>query len=120
MPARRVGLAGESGEARAGVDWAQREMDEIAVQQVLEVVADFDESGGASPGLVAWELFVDEHRVAGAWEQAQAGGLLRPAAHDRVQDERLWRLTADGWARLTETGGDHDGRRVCSAGMGGV
>jgi hypothetical protein len=48
-------------------------MDEIAVQQVLEVIADFDESGGASPGLVAWELFVDEQRIADAWAQAQGG-----------------------------------------------
>jgi hypothetical protein len=81
-------------------------MDEIAVQQVLEVVAGFDESGGASSGLVAWELFVDEQRVADAWEQARADGLLRPAAHDGVGDEQLWRLTAGGWAAF-----DGNGRR---------
>lgn len=77
---------------------------QIAVQEVLEVLADFDESGGASSGLVAWELFVDEQRVADAWEQAQADGLLRPAAHDRVNDEQLWRLTAGGWAARTSPG----------------
>jgi hypothetical protein len=81
-------------------------MDEIAVQQVLEVVADFDASGGASSGLVAWELFVDEQRVADAWERARADGLLRPAAHDGVGDEQLWRLTAGGWAAF-----DGNGRR---------
>jgi hypothetical protein len=79
-------------------------MDDIAVHQVLEVVADFDESGGASAGLVAWELFVDEQRVAGAWERAQADGLLRPAAHDGVSDEQLWRLTAGGWAARNGAG----------------
>jgi hypothetical protein len=102
---------------RAGLDWlaslgrprrryarARPEMDEIAVQQVLEVVAEFDESGGASSGLVAWELFVDEQRVADAWTQAQAEGLLRPAAHDGVNDEQMWRLTAGGWAARHDPG----------------
>jgi hypothetical protein len=79
-------------------------MDEIAIQQVLEVVADFDESGGASSGLVAWELFVDEQRVAQAWAQAQADGLVRPAAHDGVNNEQLWRLTAGGWAARNDPG----------------
>ncbi len=73
-------------------------MDDISLQQVLEVVGDFDESGGASLSLIAWELFVEEQRVARAWEQAVAGGLLRRAGRDRVADERLWRLTAGGWA----------------------
>jgi hypothetical protein len=77
---------------------------QIAVQEVLEVLADFDKSGGASSGLVAWELFVDEQRVADAWEQAQSDGLLRPAAHDGVNDEQLWRLTAGGWAARTGPG----------------
>jgi len=77
---------------------ARGDVDEIALQQVLEVVADFDESGGASSGLVAWELFVDEQRVAEVWAQAQADGLLRAAGHDGVNDEQMWRLTAGGWA----------------------
>jgi hypothetical protein len=64
-------------------------MDEIAMQQVREVVADVDESRGASSGLVAWELFVDERRVADAWARAQAIGLLRPAVHDCVNDEHM-------------------------------
>ena len=74
------------------------------MQLVLEVVGDFDESGGGSVGLVAWELCVDEQRVADAWEQARAEGLLRPAARDRVHDEQLWRLTAGGWAARNGTG----------------
>jgi len=73
-------------------------MDDISVQQVLEVVGDFDESGGATVSLIAWELFVEEQRVARAWEQAVAEGLLRRARRDRLDGERLWRLTAGGWA----------------------
>ena len=73
-------------------------MDDISLQQVLEVVGDFDESGGANVGLAAWELSVEEQRVARAWEQAVAEGLLRSAGRDRLDGERLWRLTAGGWA----------------------
>jgi hypothetical protein len=67
-----------------------------SLQAVLQVVGEFDESGGASVGLVAWELCVDERLVAGAWEQAGATGLIAPAGYD--QHERLWRLTPAGWA----------------------
>ena len=74
----------------------------ISLQAVLEVVGEFDECGGASSGLVAWELCTDEWLVAGAWEQARATGLIAPAGHD--QHEQLWRLTPAGWAA-------HDGRR---------
>jgi len=83
---------------------ARGDVDEIALQQVLEVVADFDESGGASSGLVAWELFVDEQRIIDAWARAQADGLLKPAAHDSVNDEQMWRLTAGGWAARNDLG----------------
>jgi len=68
----------------------------ISLQAVLEVVREFDESGGANIGLVAWELCVDEPRVADAWEQARAAGLIAPAGYD--QREQLWRLTPAGWA----------------------
>jgi hypothetical protein len=68
----------------------------ISLQAVLEVVGEFDQSGGASAGLVAWELCVDEPLVATAWERARAAGLLAPAGYD--QNEQLWRLTAAGWA----------------------
>jgi hypothetical protein len=79
-------------------------MDDISLQQVLEVVGDFDESGGASVGLAAWELFVEEQRVARAWEQAEAEGLLRRAGRDVSDGERLWRLTAGGWAARHDPG----------------
>ena len=67
-----------------------------SLQAVLEVVGEFDEYGGASVGLVAWELCVEERMVASAWERASATGLIAPAGYD--QHERLWRLTAAGWA----------------------
>jgi hypothetical protein len=67
-----------------------------SLQAVLEVVGEFDEYGGASIGLVAWELCVDDWLVASAWEQARATGLIAPAGYD--QHEQLWRLTPAGWA----------------------
>ena len=66
-------------------------MDEIPLQRVLEVVGNFDESGGASLSLIAWELFVEEQLVVRAWKQAVAEGLFRPAGRDGGDDERLWR-----------------------------
>ena len=73
-------------------------MDDLSLRQVLGVIADFDEFGGATPSLVAWELFVEEQRVAPAWEEAVAEGLLRRAGRDGLDGERLWRLIAGGWA----------------------
>jgi hypothetical protein len=67
-----------------------------SLQAVLQVLGEFDESGGASVGLVAWELCVDERLVARAWAQARAAGLIAPAGYDL--HERLWRLTPAGWA----------------------
>lgn len=68
----------------------------ISVQAMLEVVGEFDESGGASVGLVAWELCIEERLVHAAWERARLAGLIAPAGHD--QHEQLWRLTPAGWA----------------------
>ena len=81
-------------------------MDGISVLLVLDALADFDDLGGASLSLVAWELFVEEARVADAWEQMLADGLLKPAGRDTADDEQLWRLTAGGWAAR----GEHRGR----------
>jgi hypothetical protein len=39
----------------------------VSLHQVLKAVAEFDDSGGASLGFVAWELCVDEEVVAPAW-----------------------------------------------------
>jgi len=68
----------------------------IPLQAVLEVVGEFDRSGGASVGLVAWELCIDERLVLHAWERASTAGLIAPAGKD--QHEQLWRLTPAGWA----------------------
>lgn len=67
------------------------------MQQVLDVAADFDQSGGVSLGLVAWELCVDEPQVLTAWNKAHAEELLTPAHRD-VGGEQLWRLTPAGFA----------------------
>ena len=66
----------------------------VSLQLVLEVLAEFDDSGGASLGLVAWELGVDEELVASAWRQAIDHGLIRAAGRD--SQEQLWRLTSAG------------------------
>jgi hypothetical protein len=68
----------------------------VSIQQVLEVAAEFDHSGGVSLGLIAWELCVDEELVAAAWQQATSHGLMSPAGRD--WHEELWRLTDAGWA----------------------
>jgi hypothetical protein len=68
----------------------------VSLQLVLEILAEFDDSGGASLGLVAWELGVDEELVASAWRQAIDHGLIRAAGRD--SHEQLWRLTSAGWA----------------------
>lgn len=78
-------------------------MAKISVQQLLEVLAAFDEDGGASPGLVAWELFVDERDVQPAWEHAIAEDWLKPAGRDPASDEKLYRLTLDGWVHTHES-----------------
>jgi hypothetical protein len=52
----------------------------ISLRLVLEAVAGLDAVGGASLGLVAWDLCVEEHEVADAWQRAIADGLLKPPA----------------------------------------
>ena len=70
---------------------------QISEQRVLAVLADFDELGGASPGLVAWELFVADTAVSDVWVQAIKQSWIAPSDWDRVHDEQLWRLTHAGW-----------------------
>jgi len=79
--------------------------DNISIRELLETIGDFDRSGGASLGLVAWELSVEEQRVASAWNAARASGLIKPASVDRASGEQLWRLTADGWSALWQLAG---------------
>jgi hypothetical protein len=77
-------------------------MGNISVRRLLEVLARFDELGGASPGLVAWDLFASEHDVKAPWEHALAEGWLKPAGRDLAYDEQLYRLTPTGWAAARE------------------
>jgi hypothetical protein len=73
-------------------------MDKVSVQGLLEVLAAFDEHGGANPSLVAWELFLEEPAVTDAWEHALSEGWLSEAGRDPADDDQLWKLTLKGWA----------------------
>ena len=77
-------------------------MSQISLPLVLEAAAGLDAAGGASLGLVAWDLCVEEHEVADAWERAIADGLVNPSGRDDTLSEQLWRLTPGGWSALTE------------------
>lgn len=46
----------------------------VSVQAMLEVVASFDAHGRASPSLIAWELFADEHDILTAWNSLSPKG----------------------------------------------
>jgi DNA-binding MarR family transcriptional regulator len=63
---------------------------------VLDVLAEFDEFGGASRDLVAWELDVDESAVAAAWARAIDDGLLEESVVRDALSEKMWRLTEQG------------------------
>jgi hypothetical protein len=69
---------------------------DISLERVLEVVGNFDRFGGASLGLVAWDLWVEDEVVSDVWQRAQSEGLIAPAGLDL--EEQLWRLTPGGWA----------------------
>ena len=76
----------------------------IPIGRVLGAVGDRDGSGGANLRLVAWELSVEERRVADGWEQAVNDGLMKVARRDPANDEELWRLTPGGWSALAAAG----------------
>jgi hypothetical protein len=67
----------------------------ISVQELLELLADFDKDGGASVGEVAWDFCVAEEQVAAAWSRATSDGLMRPSDHD--EEGAKHRLTEAGW-----------------------
>ena len=70
----------------------------VSIQNVLDVFADFDQFGGASIELVAWELDVDQSSIIGAWTQAINDGLLERSGSDSTggHNEELWSLTDRG------------------------
>jgi hypothetical protein len=67
---------------------------EISVERLLSVMRDFDEFGGASLELVAWELSEPPSRIDPAWSKLIAQGLIEPAGVDSIFGEPLWRLSA--------------------------
>ncbi len=67
-----------------------------SLQSVLDVLQDFDDLGGGSLGLVAWELGVEEGAVAPAWSTAIEEGLIEPAGWDMNYGEEMWRITERG------------------------
>ncbi len=76
---------------------------DVGLERLLEVLGRFDRSGGANLEEVAWELEVEQRRVEGAWQRAQAEGLIRNGPRNRGDDgEERWRPTPGGWALLDE------------------
>jgi hypothetical protein len=75
---------------------------EVSVRSVLEVMGEFEplEPTGVSTGLIAWELLEPEHVVAAVMHEARERGMIQRAGWDPERGERLWRLTAQGRARL--------------------
>ena len=71
--------------------------EEVSLEDVLSAMAEFDEFGGASRALVAWELIVDERALASAWSEAIDEGLVQRAATDISSGEEMWRLSQRGW-----------------------
>jgi DNA-binding PadR family transcriptional regulator len=80
------------------VDRELRRSQAVSIQSVLDVFADFDQFGGASIELVAWELDVDQGRISGAWTHAINDGLLERSGSDSTagRNEELWSLTDRG------------------------
>jgi diguanylate cyclase (GGDEF)-like protein len=68
----------------------------VTVKDVLDVGAQFDESGGASVELTAWELDTQVVRVMPAWSRAIKHGLLEPVGKDPLTGEEMWRLSDEG------------------------
>jgi hypothetical protein len=67
---------------------------EISDERLMAVMRDFDEFGGASLELVAWELGEPASRIEPSWSKLVAEGLIEPAGVDSVFGEPLWRLAA--------------------------
>ncbi len=76
----------------------------ISKPDLLAVLGDFDESGGASQDLAAWELSVEPSEIADSWRAIRAGNLVRYVGEDPMTSEPMYRLTAAGWADLHDPG----------------
>src|SRR6202043_1963583 len=84
--------ARRTADRRASASRGIRRSQPVALLRVLDVLADFDEFGGASRDLVAWELDVDESAVAPAWARAIDYCLLEESVVHDALSEKMWRL----------------------------
>jgi hypothetical protein len=78
---------------------------DVPIETVLRVLTEFEQSGGASVQLIAWELDVDQSRVIAAWTKAIDDGLIERCGSDTVdgREEEMWILTEAGHrARVAE------------------
>jgi hypothetical protein len=79
----------------------------VTMHQILTVTAEFDTLGGASAGLLAWELGTATEAVTPAWEQAIHRGLLISAPIDPVFGEAMYRI-GPGGRRFLSAGRERD------------
>jgi hypothetical protein len=63
---------------------------------VLYAAREFDEEGGVSLGLAAWEHCVSETSITASFDAIVERGLLVSAGWDALGKETMWRLTASG------------------------
>lgn len=82
---------------------------------LLDVMSDFDQFGGASLELVAWELYIDESAVSAAWSRAIADGLIERSETHEVPGEETWKLTT--WGRSAHASSDDSGQRKREASL---
>ena len=112
---RPVRSATDSGSA----DRNARRTHPLSVRILLDVMSDFDQFGGASLELVAWELYIDESAVSAAWSRAIADGLIERSETHEVPGEETWKLTT--WGRSALASSDDVCQlivRHCSPGTG--
>lgn len=69
----------------------------VSIGDVLDVLKQFEQAGGSSIELTAWELGADPGLVAKLWSEAAAKGLIASAGFDPGTGEELWRVS-DGAA----------------------
>lgn len=74
------------------------------MHSLLDVMADFEQFGGASLELVAWELYTEDSAVSAAWSRAVADALIERSETHEVPGEATWRLTT--WGRRAREGSD--------------
>jgi hypothetical protein len=69
-------------------------MDPIALDELLEAMAEFEDPNGVSLEFVAWELHQPNLALLPAWQRAKDEHLIEPAGWDPEQNEQLWRRSS--------------------------